>query len=670
MTDVGNETWEIVRKLGSGGMAEVFLAWECIAGERRRLVVVKALHTHLLGDESVALLFEREARTSAFLAHPNIIRTFGVRRLADGRPCIVMEFLRGRDLWFVLRRVEEEQGIVGPRMAAAIVSQAATGLHHAHVATDPTGTPLTVIHRDVSPHNLFITRGGSVRVLDFGIARVAGLSQTTRAGEIRGKLQYMSPEQARGAPLDHRADQFALGVVLWEMVTGKRLFGKTDPILILNALLYDPIPKPSSIVPDIPPPLEEVIMRSLTRDREGRFDSTLLMANALRTWLRTVEQTNEHELIAGLLESVVPSTEDPAYWGLDRDEAAVVQQYGDATPDAQGFSPTTERDKEFAAPTPLPDLEGLTDPRAPTFSQMPAPFGSYGAIRSEIPPRSVGRGLETLPSVPPKGPRPDRELLVWQDGSRDFDSPAAAETRQRLSGLFASDNLDEFDDELYDATSLSDDSDFPEEVRAARGWMRSRAQDPRSGELPSPATSDRPSDPVRLGAEETMLAPLPSAPAAAIPSARTTGAQSIPARTTGPQVVPARTTGPQVVPARTTGAQSVPVGGARTTGAQQVPARTTGAQRAPMPVPSFAPPPDPESAGFVAPPGTEPLVMGPESSEGPPPIVRYALIATAGLLILFLSAYITFRLVSSRPRSERWIQQPLIGSLLEQERLT
>jgi serine/threonine protein kinase len=309
-------SYRLVRKLGTGGMAEVFLAAQRMQGGVIRPVVVKAILPHLVEDERFVEDFLREARVAAMLSHPNIVHIHDVSVL-DGRPCIVMEFLKGRDLWTVLARLGERGAAVGPQAAAAVVAQASAALDYAHRKRDRKGRPLDLVHRDISPHNLFLTRDGQVRVLDFGIAKSAFQQHRTESGVIKGKLAYMAPEQARGKDVDHRADLFALGVVLWEMLAGQRLFARDDAFQTVTAMFHDDVPEPSSVRP-VPEGLEAIVMKALQRDPTDRFDSCESLTQALRRWLVEAGAPPEQRLVQGLLSKTIPEAEDGEFYAPDR----------------------------------------------------------------------------------------------------------------------------------------------------------------------------------------------------------------------------------------------------------------------------------------------------------------------------------------------------------------
>lgn len=309
-------SYRLLRKLGTGGMAEVFLAAQRMSGGLTRPVVIKAILPHLAEDDKFNQMFMREARVAAMLTHPNIVQIHDVTTL-DDRPCIVMEFLKGRDLWTVLHALPSAKKTVSPQAAAAVIAQAASALDYAHRLRDRDGQPVDLVHRDISPHNLFLTREGHLKVLDFGIAKSAYQQNRTESGVIKGKLPYMAPEQARGKDVDGRADQFSLGVVLWELLTGRRLFARDDALQTMTAMFHDPTPKPSRITP-IPDALEKIVMRALRRSPTDRFDSCESLAHALRSWLASENAAAESRLVRRLLADAVPVQSDAAFYAPDQ----------------------------------------------------------------------------------------------------------------------------------------------------------------------------------------------------------------------------------------------------------------------------------------------------------------------------------------------------------------
>jgi eukaryotic-like serine/threonine-protein kinase len=277
-------------RLGQGGMAEVHLANAAPPSASPRLVVVKRMHQQHAEDPATVRMFLDEARLALCLSHPNIVRS---ERLGmfEGRHGIVMEFLEGQAFHQVLKRAYETEASLSLDFIVQIAIATLEGLHYAHELKDVVGNDLNVVHRDVSPQNLFITYDGAVKLLDFGIAKNSMQDGRTRTGLLKGKISYMAPEQARGDDLDRRADLWSLGVVLWEAVTGNRLFKGQNDAATLNLTLTEEIPPPSQRRPDLPYELEAILMRALKRNREERYATAAEMRDDLETWLRSREIT-------------------------------------------------------------------------------------------------------------------------------------------------------------------------------------------------------------------------------------------------------------------------------------------------------------------------------------------------------------------------------------------
>ncbi len=287
-TRIGRYT--IVRRLASGGMAELYLAR--VEGLRgfEKLVALKLVLPHLADDPDFVSMFLDEARLAATLDHPNVAHVIDVGRFGRDH-FFAMEYVHGEDLRAVVRRADlaarvgpEWQGGVPLGCALAIVSGVAAGLHHAHERRGPDGLPLGLVHRDVSPSNVLITYDGSVKVVDFGIARVGSQSKATRLGIVKGKAGYMSPEQCRGEPVDRRSDVFGLGILLWELTLGRRLFTAEHDYAAMSKIVFGLVPHPCEVWSEYPPALADVVMRALQRDASQRQPSALAFALELEAF--------------------------------------------------------------------------------------------------------------------------------------------------------------------------------------------------------------------------------------------------------------------------------------------------------------------------------------------------------------------------------------------------
>ena len=278
----------LTERIGAGGMAEIFRAVTVGTEGFRRVLVVKRIRKSLDASSEFLRMFFDEAKISALLNHPYIVQIYDFGQI-DGAYFLAMEHVDGRDLGNVLRRLKTAGKQLHPSTAALIASQVAQGLHHAHTLQSADGQPFNIIHRDVNPSNVMLLRTGIIKILDFGIAKAsaaAGKAQT-RAAVIKGKLGYLSPEQARCEILDGRSDVFSLGATLWEMLTGEKLFtGVTDFERIQN-VLEAPIAVPSKYRQGIPLALDRIVMRALDRDLGRRYRSAEEMGEELDDHLRS-----------------------------------------------------------------------------------------------------------------------------------------------------------------------------------------------------------------------------------------------------------------------------------------------------------------------------------------------------------------------------------------------
>jgi serine/threonine-protein kinase len=279
--------YRLVAELGHGGMADVFLA--IVEGPRglgfAKLVVIKRLRPNLVDDPEFTSMLIDEARLAARLNHPNVVQTLEVGE-ASGHYYIAMEFLDGQPLQRIHHRAAARGGF-DARLTYGIVLDVLDGLHYAHELVDYDGTSLRVVHRDVSPHNVFVTFDGVSKIVDFGIAKAVGRAAETRTGIIKGKVTYMAPEQARCGVVDRRADIFSVGVMLWEAATGVRMWKGLGDMAIMNRLVTGDIPSPSSQrPPHISPRFAAMCDRALAVDPEKRYATAEELRHDLEEFIR------------------------------------------------------------------------------------------------------------------------------------------------------------------------------------------------------------------------------------------------------------------------------------------------------------------------------------------------------------------------------------------------
>jgi len=296
--------YTLLQKLASGGMAELFLARQRGIEGFEKLVVLKRILPHHSDNPEFVRMFLDEARTAADLSHPNVVNVFDAG-LHDGAYFITMEYLRGKDLGTVISQARALDTPLPIEVALQLVIDGARGLHAAHTKTDLDGKKLQIVHRDISPQNLFVTWDGIAKVLDFGIAHATHRSTKTDAGVVKGKLSYLSPEQLEGFELDGRSDQFALGIVAWELLTLQRLFQKPSDAEVLRAILEHRVQPPSSVRP-VPAAVEAIVMRMLAHERDRRFPDCAQAADAMEAWLDAQPLPHSPRRVSAALRALFP----------------------------------------------------------------------------------------------------------------------------------------------------------------------------------------------------------------------------------------------------------------------------------------------------------------------------------------------------------------------------
>ncbi|HEU4410032.1 MAG TPA: serine/threonine-protein kinase [Polyangiaceae bacterium] len=292
--------YRLVARLGSGGMADVYLAMASGMVGFTKLSVVKVLKPEFAHDGEHVAMFLDEARLAARLNHPNVVQTNEVGE-DQGLYYLVMEYLEGQVLRRVLQLSNSSEGGRLLPTFLQIISDMLAGLHHAHELCDFDGRPLGVVHRDVSPHNVFVTYDGQTKVVDFGIAKAAGSSHLTRAGMIKGKIAYMAPEQARGQNVDRRADIFPAGVILWEAIARRRMWEGEQDLGILQRLATGDLPSIREHAPGAPEELLQICERALAIDPSARYATAQEMREALEAFLHASHRRVTSSDIAGLM---------------------------------------------------------------------------------------------------------------------------------------------------------------------------------------------------------------------------------------------------------------------------------------------------------------------------------------------------------------------------------
>ena len=304
--------YELCFELASGGMASVYLARAAGAPGFQKLVALKRIHAHLAKEKEYVEMFLDEARIASRITHANVCSVFDFGEV-NGEYFIAMEYLVGEPLSRVHRRVvanaEERSSPLLPSRMARIIAQAAEGLHAAHELNDADGQSLNVVHRDVSAENLFVTYDGDTQVVDFGIAHARQRVHHTEAGQVKGTFPYMAPEQMTAAVVDRRVDVWALGAVLWELLTLRRLFLRDTDVNTMYAVLSGEIRPPSEYRSDVPPELDEIVLKALQRNPDERWQSAREMGKALRRFLAKQEELVGPAEIAEWMAELFPNGE-------------------------------------------------------------------------------------------------------------------------------------------------------------------------------------------------------------------------------------------------------------------------------------------------------------------------------------------------------------------------
>ncbi len=342
-------------EIAAGGMATVHLARLLGPVGFSRTVAIKRLHPHLAKDPDFVAMFLEEARLAARVRHPNVVATLDVVS-DDGELFLVMEYVAGESLSRLVRKAREAGERVPPRCAVGIISGALEGLHSAHEAKSEKGHVLGLVHRDVSPQNVHVGTDGVPRLLDFGIAKATNRVQETRTDQIKGKVAYMSPEQLAKGAIDRRADVYSAAVVLWETLTGQRLFKADDVPSLVYAIINEEIVPPSTVVPDLPPGLDAVVMKGLEREADKRWSTAREMAAALEAALAPAPAREISEWVYGVAGEALDWRQDLVHRIESETSTSIPPPMRTDSPSApieisSGVVPTDASDPRGEAPT-------------------------------------------------------------------------------------------------------------------------------------------------------------------------------------------------------------------------------------------------------------------------------------------------------------------------------
>lgn len=410
--------YELLREIASGGMATVYAARAAGAGGFQKLVAVKRMLPHMTSEQRFKDMFLDEARLTANIRSPYAVATLDLGEAEDGSLFLVMDLVIGSSFAEILRGAINQGRVLPIPAVVEIVQQAARGLHDAHEATSPLGEPLHIVHRDVSPQNILVGIDGASRITDFGVAHALERITKTKGRNIKGKLAYCSPEQARGDALDGRSDVFALGIVLWEGLTHRRLFKGKSTSETIAALLSAEIPDPRSLRPEIPERLADVVHTALQRDPAHRYQSALEFAEALRRaveeHVRTEDLRDLVKLIAGDsiaelvsdIRAAIEASSTPASRNWDDSPTELDTHHvalRDASPSQASTLEELKQTGQFLA---RPPSEAMMAASEPSFQTIPALAANFSSSFEGPGPVQPPAGMSPAPATATFAPVP------------------------------------------------------------------------------------------------------------------------------------------------------------------------------------------------------------------------------------------------------------------------
>ena len=433
------DRYELIGEIATGGMATVFLARLGGVGGFQRFVAIKRLHPHLAAEAEFVEMFLDEARLAAGIHHPHVVPILEVGT-SDSGYYLVMEYIEGDTLARIIARAVSTGDLVPRPIVVRIMLDSLAGLHAAHELADPGGQLVGLVHRDVSPQNVLVGVDGSSRITDFGVARATARLSTTRAGQLKGKLAYMSPEQTKGEDIDRRADLFSMGILLWEALVGRRLFKADNEAATISRVLMDKIPLLSSVNPAIPREFDEVSVKALRREARARYQTAAEMADALERAARAAAATSHDVGVASPREvaayvqkvignEVAAQRESVRAW-LAQSEPNVAETTGvrramQHNPPSGG-GPPAPRSGSSGPPAPRSGSSGPPAPRSGAWGP-PVPHSDAGAAASQDDAGHRDSTMKFALDRPPSDPGPPRGSPVNAAPQRTMTSNASTQ---------------------------------------------------------------------------------------------------------------------------------------------------------------------------------------------------------------------------------------------------
>jgi serine/threonine protein kinase len=365
---MADHKYRVIKRLEAGGMAEVYLGEASSVEGFKKRVAIKRVLPHLAQNENFVQMFLDEARLSARLNHANIVSVFDISAREDTF-FLIMEFIDGANLKKILETLQKRGQRFPLAEAVYICTETARGLSYAHELSDENGVPLRIVHRDISPPNIMVTKRGEVKVADFGLAKAGTQISQTDPGVVKGKFSYLSPEAANGKEVDARADIFSMGIVLWEMLAGRRLFlGETDYATV-KLIQQANIPRLSPLNPQVDEAFEEILLKALTRDPERRYQNAREFGDALTGYLFHRQLKVSNYEIANLVNAAM-SDEPIATTKNDSSliDRLIQEELDESVGLAAGETPAADKDDLSGT-----SLEGLEDPASWFSGESMAP---------------------------------------------------------------------------------------------------------------------------------------------------------------------------------------------------------------------------------------------------------------------------------------------------------
>ena len=403
------------RKLAEGGMAEVYLAHHVGFGGFEKQVVVKRILPALSMHQDFVNMFLNEARLAARLSHGNVVQVIEAGEI-EGRYYIAMEYIDGCDLKPFYDEAERTGDPMDPGIACRVIADLLAGLHYAHTVTDERGRPLGLVHRDVSPQNVLITRSGNVKIVDFGIAKATNAAgQQTRVGQVKGKISYLSPEQAMGKPVDARSDVFACGILLWELVTGQRLFSRSNDMATIMAITDDDRQPVRAVRPELPEELDHVLAQALARPLTDRYPSAAAMQSELEALIRSQGWNADRRALERMMQ--------------ERLGAQNITTHRELSADASDGDPSEENATTLDSPLVRQALKAATD-------AVSARAASTVALSARSLPQPNVYSVPTLAPRPPLRPTVETASRPQMDAQQRLEAPMPTPGVQRTpSGM-------------------------------------------------------------------------------------------------------------------------------------------------------------------------------------------------------------------------------------------